>query len=208
MDGWVVEPLSTGLLGHSYTSAVRPISSKQPLLLHNLNYRLPGFPARLLDSSKTVSLRGRPFFHFCNTYIPYLFYLHRLISYLTPPDSGPTRRVSKIHRRGAFLTGKPWEFREWTVLIEWRKKPMGERIFHRPTGWSAFFCARSISWRRNANRSRSLFDVQHRQQATLTFRGRWHTAKVCALPANRTLKPNTTAFKLPQKHGRFMGTLG
>lgn len=29
VDGWVVRPLSTGLLGHSYASAVRPIDLLQ-----------------------------------------------------------------------------------------------------------------------------------------------------------------------------------
>lgn len=31
VDGWVLQPLSTGLLGHSYASAVRPISSRNGL---------------------------------------------------------------------------------------------------------------------------------------------------------------------------------
>ena len=65
VDGWVLHPLSTGLLGHSYASAVRPISSRNGLsyitaVTSTLNFR-PTFQREIYDSPSRFPVQNLAF---------------------------------------------------------------------------------------------------------------------------------------------------
>lgn len=78
VDGWVLHPLSTGLLGHSYASAVRPISSRNGLsyvtpVTSTSNFRLP--------NNARFTILPRVYFLRSNMSLPF-FFLQILYTYI------------------------------------------------------------------------------------------------------------------------------